>query len=138
MTELSTMLDFFSPDVDYVYTYCAECGTPLSVNRQATKRPLCPDCKREVAIERDRRRNADRTPYRYGDPVVDLVGAIIRQAEHDAAWHTQRCPDGSALDISECDVREFIADNGVELLLKALGIGVRREHSLVIQEMREY
>lgn len=129
MTDFQTMLDFFSPETDYVYTFCAECGVPLSVHKQGVKRPLCEDCKREAQRERDHTKYVkkhDPTLYhRFGDPTVDLVSAVLRQAEHDAAWQRHYNPDGQELDIAECEARDFILDGGAELWLRALGIGLQ-------------
>ena len=128
MTDFSTMLNFFSPDVDYVHTFCAECGTPLSVNNHATKRPLCEDCKREALQESSRKKYVKRgagMPRRYGDPTVDLVYAVIQQALDDRDWQRKSNPDGHELSLVDCGAQEFIEDGGVELWLAALGIGVR-------------
>ena len=127
MTDFSTMLNFFSPDTDYVYTFCADCGTPLSVNNHATKRPLCEDCRREAKLETSRRKNARNAvmPYRYGDPTVDLVFAVINKALEDRDWQRKLNPDGHELSLVDCGAREFIEDGGVELWLKALGIGLQ-------------
>lgn len=112
MTDFQTMLDFFSPETDYVYTFCAECGVPLSVHKQGVKRPLCEDCKREAQRERDHTKYVkkhDPTLYhRFGDPTVDLVSAVLRQAEHDAAQF-------------------LVAHDGAELWLKCVGIGVTNQ-----------
>ena len=128
-TAFETMLDFFSPDVDYVHTYCAECGTPLSVNNHATKRPLCEDCKREAKQETERKKYARRAviPNRYGDPTVDLVFAIIEKALDDRDRKRRFNPDGHELSLVDCGAREFIEDGGVELWLAALGLGVTQE-----------
>lgn len=127
MTDFEVMLDFFSPETDYVYTFCAECGAPLSVHKQGVKRPLCEDCKRESKAETERKKYAKRAvmPNRFGDPTVDLVSAVLRQAEHDAAWQRRYNPDGQELDLAECGAREFILDGGAELWLRALGIGLQ-------------
>ena len=127
MTDFAVMLDLFSPDVDYVHTFCAECGTPLSVNNHATKRPLCEDCKREARVENDRRKYAKKAiiPNRYGDPTVDLVYAVIQQALDDRDWQRKSNPDGHELSLVDCGAREFIEDGGIELWLGALGVGVQ-------------
>lgn len=136
MTDFSTMLNFFSPDTDYVYTFCADCGTPLSVNNHATKRPLCEDCKREALQESSRKKYVKRgagMPRRYGDPTVDLVFAVIQQALDDRDWQRKSNPDGHELSLVDCGAREFIEDGGVELWLGALGIGVRPSMSRQIR-----
>ena len=126
-TTFETMLDFFSPETDYVYTFCAECGTPLSVNNHATKRPLCEDCKREAKQETERKKYLKKAviPNRYGDPTVDLVYAVIQQALDDRDWQRKTNPDGHELSLVDCGAREFIEDGGVELWLAALGIGLQ-------------
>ena len=127
MTDFETMLNFFSPDTDYVYTSCAECGTPVSVNVHGTKRPLCEDCKREAKQETERKKYARRAvmPNRYGDPTVDLVYAVIQQALDDRDWQRKTNPDGHELSLVDCGAREFIEDGGVELWLRMLGVGVQ-------------
>jgi len=129
MTDLDIMLDFFSPETDYVDTYCSVCGVPLSVRKRGTKRPLCKDCKREIQRERDHEKYVKKQDhklyFRFGDPVIDLVGAIIRQAENDAAWQRKFHADGQELDLEECDANDFILDGGVELWLRAIGLGVQ-------------
>ena len=134
-TTFETMLDFFSPDVDYVHTFCAECGTPLSVNNHATKRPLCDDCSREARQETARKKYTKRAvmPNRYGDPTVDLVYAVINQALDDRDWKRRFNPDGHELSLVDCGAREFIEDGGIELWLGALGIGVRPSMSRQIR-----
>ena len=136
MTDFATMLAFFSPETDYVYTFCADCGTPLSVNNHATKRPLCEDCKREALQESSRKKYVKRgagMPRRYGDPTVDLVYAVIQQALDDRDWQRKSNPDGHELSLVDCGAREFIEDGGVELWLAALGIGVRPSMSRQIR-----
>ncbi len=129
MADFDTMLDFFSPETDYVDTYCSVCGAPLSVRKRGTKRPLCEDCKREAQRDLNHKKYMKRHDptlcYRYGDPTVDLVGAIIRQAKNDLEWQRKLSSDMQALDIAECDAREFIEDGGIELWLRALGLGVQ-------------
>ncbi len=130
MTDFAVMLNFFAPDVDYVYTSCAECGTPLSVHKQGTKRPLCDDCRREAKAVTSRKKyeRLQVMPNRYGDPTVDLVAAIIRHAQEDAAWQRkfERIYDqGTEYHLSECDAGEFLRDGGAELYLRALGIGLQ-------------
>jgi transposase-like protein len=127
MTDFDIMLDFFSPETDYVDTYCSVCGAPLSVRKRGTKRPLCEDCKRAIQRERDHEKYLAKSKlyYRFGDPIVDLVGAIIRQAENDAAWQRRFRSDGQELDLEECDAKDFILDGGVELWLRAIGLGVQ-------------
>lgn len=135
MTDFATMLAFFSEDTDYVYTFCADCGTPLSVNNHATKRPLCEDCKREAKKATEHKKYAKQTamPRRYGDPTVDLVYTVIQQALDDRDWQRKSNPDGHELSLVDCGAREFIEDGGVELWLAALGIGVRPSMSRQIR-----
>ena len=127
MTDFQTMLNFFSPETDYVYTFCAECGTPLSVNNHATKRPLCEDCKREAKQETERKKYLKKAviPNRYGDPTVDLVYAVIQQALDDRDWQRKHHYDGEILNMADCGAQEFIEDGGIELWLGALGVGVK-------------
>ena len=129
MTDFAVMLDFFSPETDYVHTFCAECGTPLSVNNHATKRPLCEDCKREAKQISSRKKYAKKAtmPNRYGDPTVDLVYAVIQTALDDRDWQRKANPDGHELSLVDCGAREFIEDGGVELWLRSLGLGVTQE-----------
>ncbi len=137
MTDLSVMLNFFSPDTDYVYTWCAECGTPLSVNNHATKRPLCEECKEE-SKKITRRKKYEKIavmPNRFGDPCVDLVWAVINNALADREWQRKHNPDGHELSLVECGAQDFIDDGGVELWLAALGIGIRNSMREKIREM---
>ena len=136
MTDFQTMLNFFSPDTDYVYTSCAECGTPVSVNVRGTKRPLCEDCKREAKQISSRKKYAKNAgmPNRYGDPVVDLVYAIIQTALDDRDWQRKTNPDGHELSLVDCGAQEFIEDGGIELWLGALGVGVQPSMIKAIKE----
>lgn len=140
MTDFETMLNFFSPDTDYVYTSCAECGTPVSVNVHGTKRPLCEDCKREAKQETERKKYARRAvmPNRYGDPTVDLVYAVIQQALDDRDWQRKTNPDGHELSLVDCGAREFIEDGGVELWLRAIGIGLQPSLARMLNEGATY
>ncbi len=136
MTDFQTMLNFFSPDTDYVYTSCAECGTPVSVNVHGTKRPLCEDCKREAKQETERKKYLKKAviPNRYGDPTVDLVYAVIQQALDDRDWQRKTNPDGHELSLVDCGAQEFIDDGGIELWLGALGVGVKPSMIKAIKE----
>jgi hypothetical protein len=139
MTDLSVMLDFFSPETDYVYTFCADCGTPLSVNNHATKRPLCEECRREAKRETEHKKYLRKTTFyaRFGDPTVDLVYAVINHALEDRDWQRKFNPDGQPLDLVECGAREFIEDGGVELWLGVLGLNIRPSMSRAIREGTE-
>ena len=78
-------------------------------------------------MENDRRKYAKKTviPNRYGDPIVDLVYAVIQNALDDRDWQRKTNPDGHELSLVDCGAREFIEDGGVELWLAALGIGLQ-------------
>ena len=68
-------------------------------------------------MENDRRKYAKKTvnPNRYGDPVVDLVMALILHAVREAK-------------AGDRDAAQFlVAHNGAELWLKCVGIGVTNQ-----------
>ena len=71
-------------------------------------------------MENDRRKYAKKTvnPNRYGDPVVDLVMALILHAVREAK-------------AGDRDAAQFlVAHNGAELWLKCVGIGVTNQTRL--------
>lgn len=136
MTTFSTMLDWFAPEAEEKTLDCFECGVPVPVGKRVTH-VLCPDCRRDSirAVCKRVNRNSGFVKYEFDDPHVNLVYAILQQAERDAAWSKRHESDNSTLDIVECGAREFIEDGGVELWLEALGLSIRPSMRAVIREM---
>jgi hypothetical protein len=127
MTDFETMLNFFSPETDYVYTFCAECGTPLSVNNHATKRLLY------HGVYQVNGRIAVAVRYhRFLEVLLALrfllclpLAILTQRALDDRDWQRKTNPDGHELSLVDCGAREFIEDGGVELWLRMLGVGVQ-------------
>lgn len=136
MTDLDVMLRWYAPDNVDVVLYCDECGKPQTSVDGRQRKVLCDECKEVRKKEVSNRCNRSRgyVQYKFDDPVIDLVYAVINQAQIDRAWQRKHNGDGEALNLCDCGAEAFIQDSGVELWLAALGIGVRPSMSRQIRE----
>lgn len=135
MTDFDTMLRWF--EAETFTTYCEECGRELPpVTDKRKRKYYCTDCLIERRKEHHRINNRERGVVKYDfsdDPAAALAYAVLYQAIHDKTWQWRapRFSDADTdLSLAECDPQDFL-ENGAELWLKALGIGVRKS-------MREY
>jgi hypothetical protein len=141
MTDLPTMLRWYASDVENVTLYCDECGCEMVSVDGRTRKVLCPACREHRMNHRSRQHARESGWVKFDfsdDPVVAIVFAVIRQAIRDKTgrWHAPNpnyLDEPAALDLAECDPCAFLED-GAELWLKALGIGVRES---MRRELRE-
>lgn len=125
MTNLSVMMNWYAPESDLVEKQCSVCGDVFVVNKkQASHKSRCNTCQAEYDYRR-RHPSSKTTPE---DPVVSLAEAVIKHAIAEAK------SDNSDTDLS---AKAFIDDGGVELWLRALGLGVTPSMRRFIAEMAE-
>lgn len=141
MIDLSVMMRWYAPDRENVALYCDECGAPLISTDGRTRKILCDNCREARRRETANIRNRERGAVKYDfsdDPATALVFAVIRQAIRDKTWHWHApnpnyLDEPGTLELHECDPVAFLED-GAELWLRALGIGVRES---MRRELRE-
>lgn len=135
MTDLSVMLKWYAPET--VTLFCDECGREVPSVDGRNRKILCHECSKARRLDRANVKNraTGKVRYTFDDPAVDLVYAVINQAQIDRAWQRRHYPDGEALNLNECGAQEFIEDGGAELWLAALGIGIRPSMRRAIREL---
>lgn len=135
MTDLDVMLKWYAPDT--VTLYCDECGREMVSVDGRQRKVLCDECKeiRKKEVSNRCNRNRGYVQYKFDDPSLDLVYAVINQAIIDKSWERRHNDDGEALNLCECGAQDFIDDGGAELWLAALGIGVRPSMRAAIRNM---
>jgi len=112
MTNLSVMMNWYAPIDDIVEKECVDCGLMFEVKKNVVgvaKR--CPTCAQIQVYEyHHKMQQVER------DPEIELVKAVIQSA------------------LKEKD-REFIQNNGIQLWLRAVGIGITPSMNKRIESM---
>ena len=128
-TPLSVMMNFFAPETDSYSFICNGCGSLVEITAGSTrnKRKLCDECRTVSVNQRASNyhftHDINENTKTVGDPSLDLVLAVIRQAKTDRwkGWHPKQ--DKEELSLQECDPVEFLAE-GAELWLRCAGINI--------------
>jgi hypothetical protein len=108
MTTLAVMMNWYAPIDDLVEKECIDCGDIFEVPVQnAGRKERCDSC---AETHNSQRHRIER------DPEIELVKAVISSAlkDHD---------------------REFIQNNGIQLWLRAVGIGITPSMNKRIEKM---
>lgn len=114
-----TMLDFFTPDADTVTKNCVECGAEFTVAiRQRTSKVRCNDCQkaRDYQNFKTCRHKRDQS-VTLGSPWMDLLLAVIRQAQKDK------------------DIEYLQAEDGAQMLAKALGVKIDYDTEILFSRL---
>ena len=141
-TPLSVKLAWFAPDVDNYSFICEGCGSLIDVptGGKKNRKKLCDECK---VISVNQRANnyhythdINENTKTVGDPSLDLVLAVIRQAKTDRwkGWHPIK--DKEELNLKDCDPVEFLAE-GAELWLRCAGVNVDLDTERNLQKLTD-
>ena len=124
-TTLSVMMRWFETETEN-YSFICECGKLVELPRVKNKRKKCDECLYESSLQRANNyhynNDINENTKTVGDPSLDLVLAVIRQAKIDRnrGWNPN---DKEELNLKDCDPVEFL-ENGARLWLECAGISV--------------